>query len=190
MASWFRDRLSLGSSKNSNVVNSKEVSCQIDFSNWKIPNQKMETIYQIGNLDFNAALSIKDHEETFSLDEELQTIKLLSKVAIKKHKEKYRCICFGMIQVALKPLTRLGLNCPIFMAPNYNRLIHYKDSLVAMIQTNIRNGPINLNCCPNYSVDLNDPWIMDTLMLGIHLSNIQNDLKVQFRELSRNFCYY
>ena len=37
-------------------------------------------------------------------------------------------------------------------------------------------------------VDLNDPWIMDTLMLDIHLPNIQNDLKVQFHELSRNFA--
>ena len=55
-----------------------------------------------------------------------------------------------------------------------------------MIQTNICNGPIYFNCCPNYSVDLNDPWIMDTLVLDIHLPNIQNDLKVQFHELSRN----
>ena len=85
MASWVRDRLSLGSSRNSNVVNSREVSSQIDVSNWKIPKQKIETIYQIGKFDFNTTLSIKDHEETFSLDEEFQTTKLLSKVAIKKY---------------------------------------------------------------------------------------------------------
>ena len=42
MASWVRDRLSLGSSKNSNVVNSREVSSQIDMSNWKIPQQIIE----------------------------------------------------------------------------------------------------------------------------------------------------
>ena len=90
MASWVRDRFSLGSSKSSNVVNSREVSGQIDMSTWKIPKQKIETIYQIGKFDFNTALSIKDHEETFSLSEEFQTIKLLSKVAIKKYQEKYR----------------------------------------------------------------------------------------------------
>jgi len=39
MTSWVRDRLSLGSSKNSSVVNSGEVSCQIDVSYWKIPKQ-------------------------------------------------------------------------------------------------------------------------------------------------------
>ena len=69
MASWVRDRLSLGSSRNSNVVNSREVSSQIVVSNWKVPRQKIETIYQRGKFDFSTALSIKDHEETFSLDE-------------------------------------------------------------------------------------------------------------------------
>ena len=93
-----------------------------------------------------------------------------------------------MIQVALKPLTRLGLNCPIFMALRDNRLIRYKDSLLAMILTNISNGPIYFNRYPNYSVYLNEPWILDTVVLDIHLANIQNDLKVQFRELSRNFA--
>ena len=93
-----------------------------------------------------------------------------------------------MVQIALKPLTRLGLDCPIFMALRDNRLIRYKDSLLAMIQTNICNGPIYFNCCSNYSVDLNDHWIMDTLVLDIYLPNIQNDLKVQFCELSRNFA--
>ena len=69
MPSWVRDRLSLGSSKNSNVVNSREISSKVDVSSWKIPKQKIETIYQIGKFDFNAALSIQHHEETFILDE-------------------------------------------------------------------------------------------------------------------------
>ena len=42
MTSWVRDRLSLGSSKNSSVFNSREVSSQIDVSNWKIPKQIIE----------------------------------------------------------------------------------------------------------------------------------------------------
>ena len=121
----------------------------------------------------------------------MKNFKLLNylwKVAIKKYLEKYRYIHFGMIQVALKPLTRLGLDCPIFITLWDNRLIRYKDLLLAMIQTNICNGPIYFNCCPNYSVDLNDPWIMDTLVLDIHLPNIQNDLKAKFYELSINFA--
>ena len=50
-------------------MNSREVRSQIDVSNWKIPKQNIETIYQVEKFDFNTALSIKDPEETFSLDE-------------------------------------------------------------------------------------------------------------------------
>ena len=57
-----------------------------------------------------------------------------------------------------------------------------------MIQTSICYGSIYCNYCPNNSVDLNDHWTIDALLLDIHLANIQNNLKVQFHELSRNFA--
>ena len=41
-----------------------------------------------------------------------------------------------------------------------------------MIRMNILDGPIYFNCCPNYSVDLNDPLIIDILLSDIHLPNI------------------
>jgi len=50
MSSWFSDRLSLGSVKKSNMVNSKEVSCQDYFSNWKITKQKVEMVSLISML--------------------------------------------------------------------------------------------------------------------------------------------
>ena len=42
MASWIRIHISLGGSDsgsraNSNIVNIKEVSCSIDFPDWKFP---------------------------------------------------------------------------------------------------------------------------------------------------------
>ena len=70
MAFWFIYHLSLDGSMNSNVVNSKEASGQVDFSNWKIHKQKVKTTYKISKFDFNATLSVKDHEKIFSLDEE------------------------------------------------------------------------------------------------------------------------
>ena len=44
MASWVRDRLNLGSSKNSNVVNNKKVSCQINNSQCILKPMLDETI--------------------------------------------------------------------------------------------------------------------------------------------------
>ena len=55
MASWVKDRLSLGSSKNSNAVNSKEVSCQIDVSNWKNPPQITEEPHGKVLIRFNSS---------------------------------------------------------------------------------------------------------------------------------------
>jgi len=58
-----------------------------------------------------------------------------------------------------------------------------------MIQMNICYGHIYCNRCANYSLDLNDPWNIDTLLLDIRRPNIQNNLKVQFHELSRKFYF-
>ena len=66
------------------MVNNKSVSCQEYFSNSKIPQQKLEMVSLV------LMLSIKDHEETFSLDEEFETVNLLSKIAIENYKRKYR----------------------------------------------------------------------------------------------------
>ena len=111
---------------------------------------------------------MKDREETFSLDQEFQTINLLSKIAVEKQKKKCRYTHFGAAQVALQPLTTSGLDCPVFTAFRGNRLRRHKGSLLAIIQTNILNGPIYFNCCPNYSVDLNDPLIIDIFLSDIH----------------------
>ena len=100
---------------------------------------------------------MKDREETFSLDQEFQTINLLSKIAVEKQKKKCRYTHFGAAQVALQPLTTSGLDCPVLTVFRGNRLRHHKGSLLAIIRTNILNRPIYFNCCPNYSNDLNDP---------------------------------
>ena len=50
MTFMFSDRLSLGSVRNSNVVNGKAVSREDYFSNSKIPNQKVEVVDLISML--------------------------------------------------------------------------------------------------------------------------------------------
>ena len=52
------------------MVNSREVSSQIDMSNWKIPKQKIETIYQVGKFDFNTALSINVISTPFEINKD------------------------------------------------------------------------------------------------------------------------
>ena len=80
-------------------------------------------------------LSIKDHEETFSLDEEFETVNLLSKIAIENYKKKYRHNRFRVTQAALQPLTTSGLDYPMVTAFRDNRLICHKDPPLVTIQT-------------------------------------------------------
>ena len=77
-----------------------------------------------------------------------------------------------MTLVALEPLTTSGLDYPILTAITDNRLICHKDPSLVTIQTNNGSGPIYFNCCPYYSVGINDPW---------------KKIQVHIRELSRNF---
>ena len=52
----------------------------------------------------------------------------------------------GLVQVAIKPLLKIGVNAPIDLALRDKRLRHYKSSLLAVIQTNLSKGPIFFNC--------------------------------------------
>ncbi|KAI5681992.1 hypothetical protein M9H77_03220 [Catharanthus roseus] len=117
-----------------------------------------------------------------NIQEKFQTISLLSKASLNKYAEKgFRYIHYGLIQVAVKPLVHIGVDAPVYLALRDKRLKRYKPSLLAMIQTNICNGPIYFNCAPNYSVSLTDPLIMNSLVLDIHM---QGD---EFEKLTEQF---
>ena len=68
MASKFRKSLMQNSyTRKSSIVQSHEF--HMPFSNWTIVEQNIDTLYQIGSLDFKTVFSIKVHEETFSVYE-------------------------------------------------------------------------------------------------------------------------
>ena len=65
-----------------------------------------------------------------SLEQDDQVIRLLDSKSVEKHKkDKYNFVHFGMIQVAAKHLTRLGLNTSIVMCLKDNRHLNYGDLL-------------------------------------------------------------
>jgi len=118
-----------------------------------------------------------------SLNYHYETFQLLSRVSINKYLQKgSRYIYFGLVQVAVKPSTKLGIDTSVFLALRDDRLKTYKDSLLAMVQSNVCNGLIYFNCCPNYSVDLTDPLILQTLVLDVYW------MTDKFKELSKNLA--
>ena len=72
MAAKIRRMLLGSNSKNPNIVQSNEIHLPINYPNWSIPEERVETIYKIGSLDFKTTFLTKTQEETISIQEEFQ----------------------------------------------------------------------------------------------------------------------
>ena len=204
MASRFRRLFSFNSdSSSNNIVNSHELRTKQTFNapnpdnyaNWSLPRIEMDTIYKIGTFDFIKAYSCKTHEEVISLQNGLQTIDMIKQQSIESHLQaKYRFMHIGLVQVAIKPLVRKGINAPIYLALRDKRLRRYKSSLLALIQTNICKGPVFFNCFPDFMVDLTCPMTTEALKLDVHIQgnefldfkNFVVLYRVYFRLMSTN----
>ncbi|KAK9668629.1 hypothetical protein RND81_13G073100 [Saponaria officinalis] len=169
MANWLRKMIQVGStSKDSNTVQSSELSAPLDFSNWNIPTENPTQIYHIGLLEFKTTFSIRTHKETRSVQSDTETLNLLSHASIQRYiQNKYMFIHFGLVQVPVKPLVHKGIHCPIYMA---------------VVQTNVCNGPVYFNCFPDYTVDLSYPLIQESLILDLHVS------ENKFKEFAKFFA--
>lgn len=167
------------SSTSQKTINSREIMSKIttfnqEISNDQLPHISPENIYQIGTFDFKTAYSIKEHEQTLSLQNEFEEIKLLSSMALENYKrKKFNYIHFGLIQIAIKPLSRTGIDSPILMLLRDKTLLKFEDSLLGAVQSNLCNGAIYFNCAPNFQVSLHDPTIFNTLVLNVHLPEIK-----------------
>jgi hypothetical protein len=91
-------------------------------------------------------------------------------MSIKKYLERgYNYIHIGLVQIAVKPLYRRGIDSPVFLALRDATNIRYEQSLLAIVQTNLHNGPIYFNCAPDICKALKDPFLMNTLLLDLHM---------------------
>ena len=74
-----------------NIVNSQEINiAQIEnqLNNWSIYHMKINTIYQQGNFEISQNYSIKTKEKTISLNQNLESLQLLSQNTINHHRKK------------------------------------------------------------------------------------------------------
>ena len=110
------------------IVNSEKINdpkIQNDLDDWKLPKVSNQEIYKKETFKFFTDNTIKTLEQTISIEQEDQVIRLLDSKSIEKHKRDYNFIHFGMIQVVVKPLTRIGLNTSIIICLRDNRLLDY-----------------------------------------------------------------
>ena len=110
------------------VVNSEQINypkTQNDLDDWKLPKVSNQEIYKKITFKFFTNYTIKTLEQTISIEQEDQVIRLLDSQSIERHKKDYNFIHFDMIQVAAKPLTRVGLNTSIVMCLRDDRHLDY-----------------------------------------------------------------
>lgn len=157
-------------------TNSMEVSIsniENSLLDWSIPKQKISNIYKIGSFDYFQGYSIKQTEKTLPLLQNNQNIQLFSQNVIRNHMRNYKFLHIGLVQIAIKPLTRIGLDVPTLVILRDARHLNFQNSLLAMAESNICNGPIYFNCYPNFTISLFDKNILDTLTLVIKTKNLE-----------------
>ena len=163
---------------NDRTINSEEYSMKgidrnlLEWNKWNIPTEKTDKIHRqssFSKLSFMTDYTIKTVERTYSLFNEYETIQLFSTDSINQHREKYAFLHVGLVQVAIKPLTREALNKSVFLCLRDDRHLRFNDSLLGMMETSLHNGPVYFNCYPNFALSLFDINIMDALTLNIKI---------------------
>jgi hypothetical protein len=73
----------------------------------------------------------------------------------------------GSIQVAVKPLTRLGINAYMLLCLRDDRFINFRISIIGMIQSSLFNGPIHFDVFLNLTISLDNINIFKALTLNV-----------------------
>jgi hypothetical protein len=93
---------------------------------------------------------------------------LFNKIFIENSKAKgYKFLHIGSVQVAVKPLTRLGINASVLLCLRDARILNFRISILGMIQSSLYAGPIHFNVFPNLSLSLDDVNMLKALTLNV-----------------------
>ncbi|KAG5605965.1 hypothetical protein H5410_027457 [Solanum commersonii] len=166
----------------------KIVKLENDLQNWSIPEEPYKKIYHLGNFSYLTRRNIKTCESTIAINNSLEIIRLLKDNDINCYKSDYNYLHIGLVQVAVKPLFRKGLDIPVCVILRDGRFLNFDDSMLGVLQSNLADGPVYFYCYPNFSVDINDPNVMDSLTLNVKTKNLNS--KINTREIAIIYRVY
>ena len=82
-------------------------------------------------------------------------------------KEGYNFIHLGLIQVAAKTNYRLGINNLILIMLRDRRLKKFNDSIIAILESNLHDGPSFFNYYINFSVNIRNDKTSNSIKLYV-----------------------
>jgi len=158
------------------IINEEEQvyeNLNTELHNWNIPKISTNQIYQTSWFDdkFKTSQVAKTSEQIYAITKQQENCALLSKESINQHISRgYKFLHIGLVQVAIKPLTRRGLNSSILLALRDGRFTTFSDSLLGLMESSLHNGPIHFDCYPDLHLSLNDKHILKALTLNLQTS--------------------
>ena len=81
--------------------------------------------------------------------------------------KKFSYLHIGLVQIAVKPLTRKCINASVLMSLRDARFKDFRTSILGMITSSLLDGPIYFNYYPDLTLALDDPNIVKALTLNI-----------------------
>ena len=68
------------------------------------------------------------------------------------------------------------MNIPFCLLHRDTRLFNFDDSPLGILESNLAKGLVYFNCYPNFSIEIEDPNILDTFTLNIKTKNMNSKL--------------
>ncbi|XP_052178033.1 uncharacterized protein LOC127791900 isoform X3 [Diospyros lotus] len=157
---------------------------------WSPPEVPVHSIYHRKSFfSFRRDPRYETHKlkKTVPIRGEYVELHLLDTQAVRHHMIKYEYLHFGLVQVAVKPLTAAGLDYSVLVCLRDCRCLEFGPSLLAVAQASLRHGPIYFDCYPSYQVTLSDASKPMTSTLSIKIESSRNvelnssDIAVEYR---------
>lgn len=142
------------------------------LNKWSIPKVPTNTLYEYGMFDrYLVKQVVKTTEQSIALNSDERVLQLLSATDIESYRshKNYKFMHIGLVQIAFKPLTLEGLPESFVAALRDGRNLHWKKSLMGIIQSSLAHGPVYFNVYPNLQLSLSDVNILDALTLNVKL---------------------
>ncbi|XLU76771.1 hypothetical protein S245_000192, partial [Arachis hypogaea] len=138
------------------------------FHNWNIPIIDKDKVYKKRNFWEGKNYEIHMLEYCKPGTSNNKIITILEEDKLKEHSSKgYNFIHIGLIQVAVKPNFRIGINLPILLTLRDTRFQNFSDSLIGILESNCHDGPVFFNCYPNYAMNLKNEYTWQALKLQV-----------------------